>query len=287
MRTLAIVEEARMPSFDPSRYTTVPSRSPAAMLSLARALLAAADPAPSEVVASRLDRLRAATDELQAAWVEVSRPEVPAENPQPYDLALDRAWGSLRARLAAWEQLDRPPGAGPAQELRALLFPTGLDFLQLPYAEQWAQSERRLALVDADGLAESIDALAGPQFLLAVRQAQADYGRVLGITDAKPAQPDAARVLEPVREVRAAIASYARAVVGLTDEVDDEAVAAMQQQLRPLVDARRPRAATPEGDDLGDDLGDDPSEDLDAPLDSLDPLDMASEAPPVAVPAAQ
>jgi len=237
-----------MTSFDPKPYATVPTRSPGSTLSLARALIAAADSQPQRVVAARLSRLGAATDALQAAWVEVSRPEVEDENPQPYDVAIDRAWSALRARLEAWAQVDLEPSAANVRVLEEQLFPTGLDFLQRPYAEQWAQSERRLVLIDGDGLVEDIEQLAGAPFLAAVRKAHLDYGRVLGITGAKEEPPQEVRVIESMRRARAAIASYARVVVGLTDEDDDEAVERMHARLRPIVDARRPRSSGSEGE---------------------------------------
>lgn len=39
------------------------------------------------------------------------------------------------------------------------LFPTGLDFLKLPYPEEWAESERRLTMIKTDELAAEIEAL--------------------------------------------------------------------------------------------------------------------------------
>jgi hypothetical protein len=46
------------PIFDPSLYATVPTRTPAATLSLARGLLAAASSEPDERVAKRITKLR-------------------------------------------------------------------------------------------------------------------------------------------------------------------------------------------------------------------------------------
>lgn len=96
-------------------------------------------------------------------------------------------------------------------------------------------------LIDDDELADELHELVGAPFLDALRQRHDDYGRVLGITDAKADEPDAAGVVEPLRRLRSAIGSYVRAVVGLTDEDDPDSVAAITAQLRPLVDARRPR----------------------------------------------
>lgn len=237
-----------MPSFDPNAYTTVPTRTTAGTMSLARGLLSSAGSRPPRAVATRLTKIRDRATALQQAWIEANRPEPPAEDARPYDVVLDRAWTALRSRLRAWEQVDPEFGSPRAAELDEALFPTGLDFLRLRFSEQWAQSDRRLTQIDNDGLTEDLEQLAGAPFVAAVHKAHADYGRVLGITDKKAEPVDSTRVLEPLRALRAAIASYARAVVGLTDEDDDESVAAMQSQLRPLVEMRRaaPSGAEPQ-----------------------------------------
>ena len=229
------------PMFDPSLYGTVPTRTPGATLGLARALLSAASSDPDERVAKRLAKLRKGAKLLQVAWVEAGRPTGAVSDPRPFDLVLDRCWSALRSRLEGCVQLGDDDHAPRGARMTTVLFPTGLDFLKLPYAEEWAESERRLQLVKTDGLAGELEELAGAKYLPAIKKAHAAYGAALGITDKKAAPTDGVRVVKPLRELQAAIGAYVRAVVGQVDEDDEESVAATQEQLEPIVRARRPR----------------------------------------------
>jgi hypothetical protein len=231
------------PVFNPDVYTSVPTRTPRATLGLARALLSAAPAAPDPALGKRIAKIRKAAKHLQVAWIEASRPPQPTQDVRVLDVALDRRWASVRSRLQGCIQLEDDDHAPRAAKLDALLFPTGLDFLRLPFAEQWAESHRRLILIKADGLRAELSELIGAPYLPALDKAHAAYGSALGITDKKPAAPDAARVLEPLRVLQAAIASYARAVVGAVDEDDEASILAAREQLEPILRARRPRGA--------------------------------------------
>ncbi|MCX4242028.1 hypothetical protein [Paraliomyxa miuraensis] len=262
-----------MPAFDPTPYATVPTRTPAATLTLARGLLAAAPSRPTRFIARRLARLREAARDLQSVWIDANRPTTPVD-PRPFDLALDHRWAALRTRLEACLLLGAHDHVGRAKSMLALLFPTGLDFLTLPYAEEWAQSERRLVLIATDDLADELDELAGAAYLSELRQAHAAYGSVLGITDRKELAPEPAGVLEPLRALQAAIAGYSRGVIGLVEEDDPESIAAAQRQLEPLLRARRPRSPSEAPTD----------EPVDAPLPELPQLAPEPAAPePAAV----
>lgn len=232
-----------MPPFDPSLYNTVPTRTPGATLTLARGLLSAASSRPTKMIAARLVKLRERASLLQLSWVDASRPVVTAESVRPFDVVLDRRWGALRSRLDGCAQLGDDDHAPRAGKLNQVLFPTGLDFVKLAYADEWAESEKRLTLIKTDDLDGEIAELAGKKYLPALREAHAAYGIALGITDKKATTPDATRVLEPLRQLQAAIAAYARGVVGLVEEDDAKSVAAAQEQLEPIVRARRPQAA--------------------------------------------
>lgn len=251
--------------FDPDQYTTVPTRSAAATLGLARGLISAAPSRPPATQALRLARLRERAELLQRTWIEAGRP-VEVADLRKLDIILDRRWGALRARLEGCVLLSDGDDLSPrAMMLLRTLFPTGLDFLKLPYTEEWAQSERRLVLIKTDRLEDELAALCGEPFLPLLREAHATYGEALGITKRKEA-PTQARVLEPLEELKEAIASYARGVIGTMNEYDPDSVAAAQQQLDPILRARR--AVT-----LGESLPEEPSEPVETPLPAL-PLDM-------------
>jgi len=229
------------PAFDPSLYATVPTRTPAGTLSLARGLLSAASVETDERLTRRVAKLRKAAKLLQATWVEAGRPAAAGEDPRPFDATLDRCWSALRTRLEGCVQLGDDDYAPRATVMISTLFPTGLDFLKLPYAEEWAESERRLAMIKTDGLASEVEELAGAPYLPAIKKAHSAYGTVLGITDKKATVTATARVVGPLRELQAAIGAYVRAVVGQVEEDDEESVAAAQGQLEPVVRARRTR----------------------------------------------
>ena len=57
------------------------------------------------------------------------------------------------------------------------IFTQGLTFLQLALNAQWAESEKRLQMIDADGWADDIDGMAGPEFLKEVREKHEGSGR--------------------------------------------------------------------------------------------------------------
>jgi hypothetical protein len=249
------------PAFDADQYTTVPTRSPAATIGLARALISAAASRPPKAVAQRLAKLRERAELLQQSWIDAARP-TPTGDLRKLDNVLDRRWSALRGRLDCCVLLGDDDHAPRAQALLTTLFPTGLDFLKLPYAEEWAQSERRLELIASDELEAEIEALVGEPYLPLLRQAHEAYGIALGITKAKEAAPAAARVLEPLRELKEAITSYARGVIGTMDEDDPKSVKAAEKQLEPILRARRSQAT-------GEATAEEPAEPVEAPLPAL------------------
>ncbi len=139
-----------------------------------------------------------------------------------------------------------------------------------PYAEQWAQSERRLALITTDELDDELVSLCGEPYLPLLRQAHLAYGEALGITKRKPSPVEATRVLEPLRQLKEAITSYARGVIGTMNEDDPESVAAAEQQLEPILRARRTATS-------GEPTTDEPAEPVETPLPEL-PAAVAAAA---------
>ena len=241
---------------DPNQYTTIPTRTPAATLSLYRALVAAAGEQPVPAVSNRLAKMHGKATTLQKAWIDANRPD-DSENVRTYDIALDRRWGALRNRVAPWAESEDEEFGERAEQLIELLFPTGLDFLNLPYAEQWAQSERRLQLIVDDGLEADINELAGERFLKRLREAHLAYGEVLGITKKKDVDVDSTSVLDSLRSLRSAIAGYARLVLGLVEDDDPKSIAEAEAALEPILRFRKSRSVAEEAE---------AEEPIDAPL---------------------
>ena len=183
--------------------------------------------------------MHAKASKLQKAWIDANRPDT-ATRVGVYDRASDRCWGALRGRMQPWVDVEDENHGKRAGELLELLFPTGLEFLNLPGPEQWSESDRRLALIESDGLEPDIVELAGQSFLDRLRKAHADHGDALGITKKK--EPEASPgVIEGLRELRNEIADYARLVIGLA--FTDEEKLAAEGQLEPILRFRKPKAA--------------------------------------------
>jgi hypothetical protein len=260
---------------DPNLYLSIPTRTPAASMSLARALLGAAPIAVEVVVGKRLSTMHAKASTLQSVWTAVNRPDNNPEGAREYDIALDHEWTVVYSRLLHWvdgkrdgDEDDEPDRAA---KLVALLFPTGLDFLRLPYTEQWAESERRIVLIDIDKLEADLGDLIDARNVARLRKAHAEYGRVLGITH-KKVTVDSGRVIDAMRELRLEMVGLARLVLGLTDENDPVGVAAAEAQLEPILRYRKPRSAiAAQGSEAEADVevGEDETEPVDAPLPSV------------------
>jgi hypothetical protein len=249
-------------------------------MSLARALLGAAPAKVELTVKHRLSMIHAKATTLQSVWTAVHRPDNYPESARPYDVVLDHRWSVVLSRLVHWVEMDKRDAEDDDEPERAaklvkLLFPTGLDFLRLPFAEQWAESERRIALIDADQLDADLADLVDSRVVARLRKAHEDYGRVLGITH-KKAIVDSGRVIDAMRELRLEMVGLARLVLGLTDENDPIGVAAAEAQLEPILRYRKPRSASapqggdaPQGPNAEVDESDDEREPVDGPRPDL------------------
>lgn len=197
--------------------------------------------APSLGVRKAAKALAAAVEELEARSRAQGRRQ-PARDPRPADLRLDRAWGAIDARLRSWAifAVDDPDRES-STELMGRLFPTGLDFLTLPYLQQHAQSDRRLQIIDEEGLRQSLEELAGEPFVQELFEAHAAYGDALGIT--APMEPAAAPVYvdESLKAVSGAISRYVLQVIAFADLHPDN-VAAARRALTPIDVFRRAAA---------------------------------------------
>jgi hypothetical protein len=220
--------------FDPGPYIRRPQVDVATAVGLAWHLLVRLPPDAPPEVRRRAQSLRRAAAELQRAWTDAQgRPE----DRRPADIAVDNAWAAMEGRLENYTRLpaDEFPRAVRAQELLALLFPTGLQFLRLPFEAEWAESQKRLGLIDGHGLDGELGELCGPEFLRHLRAAHDTYGRVLGLGSSTQVT-DAPGLLEPLRQLQSAIAAYALQVVAtyLEDDANPATAPAVEALLGPL-----------------------------------------------------
>lgn len=194
---------------------------------------------PKSVVKSH-GRLTAAHVALQTAIVDQFgvAPDSPGEESPAApecDRIADNCWGGLDGRLESLAKLpEKVSGAKEAAVLRRRLFPTGLDFLKLPYRLQWAEAQTRLQLIERDKLEADIDRLAGKQFLPAIREAHEAYGRVLGMHEPLPNAAQTPQVRGALDAFVKALRDYVVKVVASVDEDDPASQTTAESLLTPL-----------------------------------------------------
>ena len=224
---------------EPTRYLRTPILDVPGAVALGIALLTAAGK-DLPVAAKRAAKvLRQAVVALQSDWAAQRDAGLTTEeDKRPADQRLDRAWAAVGGRLQTLAELPQTlDEASQAARLYARIFPDGLAFLRLPYERQWAQSEQRLEQLAHEELGAAVEELVGAFVLTELRDAHANYGRVLGITDAKPGAVAAPNLLEQLRVVQQAMTGYALQLVAAA-HAEPELAAAVRGALRPLDDLR-------------------------------------------------
>ncbi|MEM9454642.1 MAG: hypothetical protein AAGF11_10720 [Myxococcota bacterium] len=222
---------------DPAHYTRLPVLNVASGVSLGIALLAATDASLPEAVSEAAVVVRERVVQLQARWAEQREAErQPSNNARPADIRLDRAWSAVGRRLEPLRSMAIPQ-AEQASALHSALFPTGLSFLTLAFAKQWAESQQRLDQIEQQGLTAALHQLVGEFVLDEVKAAHEAYGRVLGITDAKEAKAVPAKVAEALADLRDAMAVYCLQLVATAYAKPDTAPL-IRKALRPVDDLR-------------------------------------------------
>jgi hypothetical protein len=235
-------------AFDPMTYYRAPQFDAATGVALGVALLSALPKNAPDDIRRCARKVRAATVVLQKTWT-AEPPPRPVDK-RLFDNACDNAWSCGHGRLSCYASLPVAiwPKAERAAALVALVFPEGLTFLRLPYAAQWAEQERRLAMIDAMELAPEIDELCGPEFLGEIRRTHTIYGEVLGITSPVD-KALAAKVGEPLRELQRVIGQYMRKLAVMAEDSEDSLALALRA-LAPIDDLRSGalRRSTPQGE---------------------------------------
>ena len=178
-------------------------------IALGQKLLTAAPPNPPPAVAAALAALRTAHTDLQRLWTERT-PEAQTSANKTMDNQADIAWRAFYERLVAGTHLpvDLYPESAQASQLVATLFPDGLTFIAGDYDSQWAETEKRLDLIDKNQLVPLVHSLVGPSFLAEVRRTHDIYGKTLGITQVRDKAPPAPSLLTPLRATTRAMSDY-------------------------------------------------------------------------------
>ena len=221
---------------DSQNYIPLPRVGVASATALTTSLVSAMPAGAPKIVKEAASKMVEAKDALVLSWR--TEPTPTESDRRPADVALDRAWAALPARLKAFTALPVAdfPETEKAEMLLRQVFPDGLRFLQLPYNQEWAESEKRLQMIEAEGWVDTVKELAGPRFLAGVIKAHGVYGKVLGITTASASEKPKVR-MENLRKLRIAMRRYVYAVLALVE--DDATANAARAALKPIAARHR------------------------------------------------
>ncbi|MBK6685959.1 MAG: hypothetical protein IPG45_15910 [Deltaproteobacteria bacterium] len=267
---------------EPSNYSQLPILDLGGATAMGTGLLHAKPRDMPAFVDDAAAYLREVVDESLASWGSERGPGPDLR--RPADASLDRSWGAVFTRLKAFAELphDEYALAKEAAALMDRLFPDGLAFLRLPYAQEWAESERRLQMIDNEKLTKTLDKAAGPEFLQQVRRNHVVYGEVLGITKPDPMPQGPARA-EHRKNLRKAISRYVFAV--LASAVDEESTLRALAALRPI-DTFRANAQARRAASNNVEVEEQPPAEIPAPIEVAAPSSPPVAAPPAAPPPA-
>jgi hypothetical protein len=225
-------------------------------LALGKEMLTRADAAKPlpERIAKSVKKLRTSYEALRtAAQGRHLDPVTPdSEAARLADRDIDAAWSGTYDWLRGWAKLpgeENAQKAASARQLIAELFADGLEFTQIAFKLEWAESQTRLDYIHDKGLEAKFTALGGGDFLKTIRAKHDAYGKALGLTKAKVAAPSAPSLREPLEAFLAALRSY---VVRVSDHIDEDApetAELAQQLLAPLSEWRTPAGSAPSSGD--------------------------------------
>lgn len=204
-------------------------------------LLAVVPRNPPAGVLAAAQALQVAVERLETQWLSTARTGS-IEAARPQDRRLDRAWSGVESGLDRYAIFDADPvDRERAAQIHRRLFPGGLDFIRLPYVEQHAQSDLRLAIIERDGLRGDLVRLVGEGFVRELWVAHRAYGVALGLADGGEGPPPVSLAI-PLRALDRAICSYAHQVLAFADRDRRRNTAVARRALEPIDVTRRARA---------------------------------------------
>lgn len=237
------------PQLDPFTYLRLPKLDVAGALSLAKILLHRVPPSPPPPVAEAASLVEKAVAALNEKWKDQVGPHV-RNDVRPLARRIDRAWSAIRDRLVAYESLpEDSEDRIRAVAITELLFPDGLEFLQLSFVREHAQSQKRIEIIDDRGLGEELDTLVGKRFLVELRAAQAAYGDALGINKASAQPVPTIAVTDELRGLMDTISRYALQLLALASH-DADKQEAVAFALAPIDDFRASLGRRPSDEDV-------------------------------------
>jgi hypothetical protein len=231
--------------FEPTDYVRAPIITVSSGVSLAIALADACPKAAPANVKKAAKHLRKTAEKARADLAERNRVlgAFSEEDSRVLDNEADRAWGGLRMRIQGMAMLlaSKFPKAKRAAELDVLLFADGMEFLKAEYGSQSTGMAAILNRIDADGLQADIDAIAGDEFLKAVRDVQPRYEAMVS-ERLRRDKATGQNLLETTRGLQAAIVNYATKVLGTIEHDDPDTVEAARVALLPIANHREAAA---------------------------------------------
>ena len=235
-------------------------------LFLARALLDAAPPSPSDRIRAALVAIRDSGEQVRLTVDE--RATASPSNLRRLDVRVDTGWIGLRDALEAKARLTGTDAANRAEAVLSQVFPSQGEFLRFTYPDQWAGSDVALTRIAERGLEPEIEALVGDEYLPFIRSAHQAFGTALGLNDNTPEPQDTSALRKALADLSFAIAEYGRLMVGELDRTDPESRERFLRAMAPLdiQRVRRRRGRDPEPSDP-----EAPVVDLDEPMPDIDP----------------
>ena len=222
-----------MRSYAAQDIIVLPTLNTASAIALGQELLTAikAHTALPELIAARAISLEKAHGALSYALSRRPQAESDPQRTRSADHAEDHAFSALHDWLYAWCKLTSPD-ADLIRTMFAVLFPDGLKFTHLPYKQEWAEGEAKVARIASEGYDAEIARLGGKPILDQLLAAHKAYGKSLGIT--VEGQDPNIGLREPLLAFSRYLRAYVVAVSAHTDPDDPTSGALADTLLAPL-----------------------------------------------------
>lgn len=222
-----------MRSYAAQDIIVLPTLNTASAIALGQQLLTTikAQTALPELIAARATALEKSHAALSQALSKKPQAESDPQRTRNTDHAEDHAFSALHDWLYAWCKLSSPD-ADQVRTLFAVLFPDGLKFTRLPYKQEWAEGEAKLARIASEGYDTEIARLGGKPILDQLLSAHKAYGESLGIT--VEGQDPNIGLREPLMAFIRYLRAYVVAVTAHTDPDSPTSGALADSLLAPL-----------------------------------------------------